>query len=271
MVLIATIVGCIAVITTVFALFGLETRFSTNTVVEVSSDNEGSKFREALRDVLSEHHTRRFALFVFIPMLAYSAQDLVLEPYAGAVFGLTPGESTKLGGVQHGGVLLGMLLVAFIGYRFSTYRNGVMRLCMMTGCLASGLLLALLALAGFMHQGWPLHANVLALGLANGAFAVAAIGAMMGLVSKGHRQRDGVRMGVWGAAQAIAFGAGGIAGTLAVDIVRYLSGSAQYAYSLVFFLQALLFVTAAFLAAEITRRSDRTSQADSRGDLEHVF
>ncbi len=268
---IATIVGCIAVVTTVLALFGLESRFAPSAVATTAQNTNDTRFREALRDVLSEQHTRRFAIFVFTSMLAYSAQDLILEPYAGAVFGLTPGESTKLGGVQHGGVLLGMLLVAFIGYRFSSYRNGVMRLCMMAGCLASGLLLALLALAGFMHQGWPLHANVLALGLANGAFAVAAIGAMMGLVSEGHRQRDGVRMGVWGAAQAIAFGAGGIAGTLAVDIVRLLSGSAQYAYSLVFFLQALLFVSAAYLAAEITRRSDQAKRPDSRGDLEHVY
>ena len=45
-------------------------------------------------------------------MLAYSAQDLILEPFAGLVFGFTPGESTSLAGVQHGGVLAGMLLRA---------------------------------------------------------------------------------------------------------------------------------------------------------------
>ena len=34
---------------------------------------------------------RRFTIFVFVSMLAYSAQDLILEPFAGLVFGLTPG------------------------------------------------------------------------------------------------------------------------------------------------------------------------------------
>ena len=38
-------------------------------------------------------------------MLAYSAQDLILEPFAGAVFGMTLGETTRLASVQHGGVL----------------------------------------------------------------------------------------------------------------------------------------------------------------------
>ena len=47
--------------------------------------------------------SRRFAIFVFVSMLAYSAQDLILEPFAGAVFGFAPGETTKLSSIQHGG------------------------------------------------------------------------------------------------------------------------------------------------------------------------
>ena len=57
-------------------------------------------------------------------MLAYSAQDLILEPFAGSVFGLTPGQSTKLAGVQHGGVLLGMLVVGVLGTVAARLRCG---------------------------------------------------------------------------------------------------------------------------------------------------
>ncbi|MEM9335209.1 MAG: BCD family MFS transporter [Pseudomonadota bacterium] len=267
LVTIAAIVGIIAITVTVIALTGLETRYA-RPVEQVENNESPTRFGDALREVMAESHTRRFALFVFISMLAYSAQDLVLEPFAGAVFGMTPGQSTQLGGTQHAGVLLGMLLVAFIGYRFSGMRNGVMRLCMLVGCLSSSVFLVLLAVSGYISADWPLHGMVLALGTANGAFAVAAIGAMMGLVSRGHQQRDGVRMGVWGAAQAIAFGSGGIAGTLAVDIVRVLTQSPLHAYSLVFVLQAILFALAALLAAEITQRP-AASPAD--GELKHVF
>ncbi|MEM6511518.1 MAG: BCD family MFS transporter [Pseudomonadota bacterium] len=264
---IAAIVGLTAVTVTVLALYGLEARYAR--AVEINNDDASpTRFREALAEVLAESHTRRFALFVFISMLAYSAQDLVLEPFAGAVFGMTPGQSTQLGGTQHAGVLLGMLMVAFIGYRFSGMRNGVMRFCMLAGCLSSSLFLVLLGVSGYVSSEWPLHGTVLALGIANGTFAVAAIGAMMGLVSRGREKRDGVRMGVWGAAQAIAFGSGGIAGTLAVDLVRFASNSSLHAYSLVFVLQAILFAVAASLAAEITQRS-ATVSAD--GELKHVF
>ena len=44
-------------------------------------------------------------------MTAYFMQELILEPYAGLVFGFTPGQSTSLSGAQNGGVFLGMLMV----------------------------------------------------------------------------------------------------------------------------------------------------------------
>ena len=280
LVTISAIVALIALTMTVLALRNLENRYvrtngtpkqspvsstvasavtstgSSTGSSSMSADtaDDGGGFRQAITEVLSERHTRRFAAFVFISMLAYSAQDLVLEPFAGAVFGMTPGQSTQLGGTQHGGVLLGMLLVAFVGYLLTARRQGVLRACMIGGCIGSSVLLLALALAGFHDGDWPLHSTVLMLGITNGVFAVAAIGSMMGLVSQGHRRRDGVRMGVWGAAQAIAFGLGGIAGTLAVDLVRFLSGSVLYAYSLVFVAQAVLFASAAVLAAELSRR-----------------
>lgn len=253
---ISSIVALLALATTALALRNLEGQAAVATAASTANPAaEQTSFRAALAEVFAEQHTRRFAIFVFISMLAYSAQDLVLEPFAGAVFGLAPGQSTQLGGTQHAGVLLGMILVAFIGYRFGGKRPGVLRACMIGGCIGSALLLVVLSVAGFAGPAWPLKSTVLSLGIANGVFAVAAIGSMMGLVSQGKKQRTGTRMGIWGAAQAIAFGIGGIVGTFAVDVVRYLTGSALYAYSLVFFAQALLFAVAAFLAAELSRRN----------------
>ena len=256
LVLISSSVSVLALIVTVAAVWGLEADLQPGEIVATPEHQAaGSSFREALLDVVRESHTRRFAAFVFISMLAYSAQDLVLEPFAGAVFGLSPGQSTQLGGTQHGGVLLGMLLVAFLGSQLGKRREGVLRSCMIGGCLASALLLVGLAVGGYAGRTWPLSANVFALGIANGAFAVAAIGSMMELVSRGKENRDGLRMGIWGAAQAIAFALGGVGGTLAVDIVRWVSGSVVHAYALVFCLQAVLFLAAVLLAVRVAQKS----------------
>ena len=208
-------------------------------------------FRQALAQVWSEPQARRFAVFVFVSMLAYSAQDLILEPFAGVVFGLTPGESTSLSGVQHGGVLAGMLLVALLGTAIGGPRLGSLRGWTVCGCIASAAALSGLAVAGSVGPAWPLRASVFVLGVANGAFAVAAIGSMMGLAGSGRASREGTRMGLWGAAQAVAFGLGGLAGTVAVDLARLALGSPVTAYSLVFAAQAALFLLSAWLAARV--------------------
>jgi len=46
---------------------------------------------------------------------AYSAQELILEPFAGLLFGYTLGQSTSLASLQHGGVLIGMITVGVAG------------------------------------------------------------------------------------------------------------------------------------------------------------
>jgi len=167
---------------------------------------------------------------------------------AGTVFGYTPGQSTQLAGTQNGGVLAGMLLVGLVGRRLGTMRGWTV-----LGCLASALALGSLASAALHGPGWPLQASVAALGFANGAFAVAAIGSMMTLVGQGPRGREGVRMGLWGASQAIAFGVGGFAGALASDLARWLLGSPALAYASVFGLEAILFVLAAVMALRLGR------------------
>ncbi len=222
-------------------------------------------FRTALADVWKEDAARQFTVFIFISMLAYSAQDLILEPFAGSVFGFTPGESTSLSGVQHGGVLVGMLLVALVGSRFAKGRAGSLRLWCVGGCLASAAALAGLAIAGHMGPPWPLKANVFLMGAANGAFSIAAIGQMMRLATEGRAEREGVRMGLWGAAQAIAFGFGGLIGTAASDIAHWLIASDGVAYGTVFTLEALLFVASAMLAFRIPMTAHQRAQASGLG------
>jgi BCD family chlorophyll transporter-like MFS transporter len=87
-----------------------------------------------------------------------------------------------------------------------------------------------------------------ALGMANGVFAAAAIASMMQFASQGRGAREGVRMGLWGGAQAVAFGIGGLAATAAVDVMRGLLGEVRPAYAIVFAAQAVLFLIAALVA-----------------------
>lgn len=262
LVAVAAGVSLAAFLVSLVAVWGVEgavpARHSTASVSSKAS------FREAFAEVWREPEARRFGIFVFISMLAFSAQDLILEPFAGIVFAYTPGESTRLSGLQNSGVLSGMVLVAIAGSAIGGRRLGSLPLWTIAGCIASALALFGLVFAAAIGPGWPLRASVFALGFANGVYAVAAIGSMMALVGKGASSREGVRMGLWGAAQAFAFGLGGFLGAAASDLARQWLGSPAAAYGTVFAIEGLLFLVAAFLALRLGAQSPQPASIDIR-------
>jgi BCD family chlorophyll transporter-like MFS transporter len=265
LVLISGAVSVVALVLTLLGVWGVEG--SSVDRVPTHSTAPHLSFSKAFADVWAEPKSRRFALFVFVSMLAYSAQDLILEPFAGAVFGFTPGETTRLSGIQHTGTLIGMAMVPLMGVIYPTSRASL-QMWAVGGCVASATALLALCAAALVGPSWPLRETVFMLGVTNGAYAVAAIGSMMALVSAGEEKREGLRMGLWGTAQALAFGMGGFLGTMASDIARSVLASQALSYSVVFACEAGLFVVAAVMAVWVHRAPARRAKSHvSQADL----
>ena len=70
-------------------------------------------------------------------------------------------------------------------------------------------------------------------------------------------------MGLWGAAQAIGFAGGGVIGTAASDLARWLLGAPGPAYAAVFAAESLLFIVAAWLAASLVVPTLRRRPSES--------
>ncbi len=250
------LVGVMATGLTTLAIWGIERRHRSDADAPARAIN----FRADLAEVWSEPRARNFTLFIFFSMTAYFMQELILEPYAGLAFGLTPGQSTQLAGTQNGGVFFGMLLV---GIAATGLRIGSLRAWIIAGCIGSAMALMTLAFIGQMPQGRSLLTpTTFALGLFNGMFAVAAIGSMMALAGQGRQAREGTRMGLWGASQAIAAGFGGLLGAGTVDLARLVTDTAT-AFGLVFAVEAALFAVAALMAAHTIDGMHRAPVANS--------
>ncbi|MEN9508734.1 MAG: hypothetical protein RLZZ621_1297 [Gemmatimonadota bacterium] len=219
-------------------------------------------FASALHTVWNEPAARLFAGFVFLAMFAYSAQDLILEPFAGIAFGMTPGESTALSGTHHGGVLVGMIATAILATR-----RGQLRHWAAAGCLASALTYTALVASPAVGDVRYFRLVVLLLGLANGVFAIGAIGSMMSLTGDKSDGRAGLRLGVFGAAQALAYALGTLSGAAGVDVARAALGSPVDGYLVVFGVEAALFAASAWLALRSASRDSATAVFTRQGDL----
>ncbi|MEM6310726.1 MAG: PucC family protein [Pseudomonadota bacterium] len=243
LVLVVSVVCGLAVLLTLLAVIGTERHAIT------PAEREDAPFWQALHTTWRDGAARRFTGFVFLSILAFYLSELVLEPFAGHVHGLSPEESTKLSGGKDGAALLGMIaagILAQIGF-------GSLRLWAVTGCILSALGLIGLGL------GAHLVAFTVLLGLGNGLFVVGAIGSMMQLAAA-HEKATGTRMGVFGAAQAVAAGLAGLIATGTLDLARLILPDTA-AYGVIFGLEAALFLAAAVMAARIMARNQNMSSA----------
>lgn len=206
----------------------------------------------ALRATWADPDARRFTGFVFLSILAFFLSELVLEPFYGHVHGLTPEDSTKLSGGKDGAALMGMLAAGGL----STFGIGSLRNWAVIGCVISAA--GLIALG----SGLPVIAATVTLGFGNGLFVVGAIGSMMRLAAA-KEGATGTRMGVFGAAQAIAAGLAGLIATGVLDLAR-LALPTQAAYATVFGLEAVLFLAAAVMALYTLSAPRETQDGSSR-------
>lgn len=195
----------------------------------------------ALRATLRDPAARAFTGFVFLSIFAFYLSELVLEPFAGHIHGLTPDASTRLSGGKDGASLMGMIAAGLL----STLGFGSLRGWAVLGCVISAV-----GLVG-LGAGAPLVTFTVILGLGNGLFVVGAIGSMMRLAAE-RRGATGTRMGVFGAAQAIAAGLAGLVATGTLDLAR-LTFSDAAAYGFVFGLEAVLFLAAALVALRLLK------------------
>jgi BCD family chlorophyll transporter-like MFS transporter len=255
-------IGGIGFVLSFLATLGIERGARPAAVSATTAASGETSFMSSLRVVLAEPAARLFAGFVFLAMFAYSAQDLILEPFAGIAFGMTPGESTSLSGAHHGGVLIGMIVAAVVATR-----RGQLRYWAAIGCGASALTYVALAFSPSFDDARLFRAIVVLLGLSNGVFAIGAIGSMMALTGDRTDGRAGLRLGVFGAAQALAYAVGTMSGAAGVDLARALLDSPLRGYLAVFSVQAVLFGGSAYLALRSASRDRATDVFRTKGEL----
>ena len=223
---------------------------------------------EGIKKVWMEREARLFTIFIFISMGAFSMQDPILEPFAGEVFGFTVGESTKLDGFHKIGTLIGIISIVLCLSKFrigfgslsilKNERLGSEKLWLITGCLFSALSLFIISLLALtFKEPNLLNSVVFIFGISNGVFTAGVLGTMLHLASRGSGDnKEGTRMGIWGAAQAYATMIAVFFSTLLVDILGLIMTSLPSVYGIVFLTAASFFIASAYLGSLIIKSDE---------------
>ncbi len=227
-----------------------------------AKDREQPSFLESWQAFSSQGQAKRRLVAVGLGTVAFSMQDILLEPYGGKVLNLTVGQTTALTALLACGGLVGFMIAARrLGrgadpYRFAAF--GVL-----TGLLA----FACVIFAAPMGAAVLFAVGVALIGFGAGIFAHCTLTAAMGLA---HRGQVGLVLGVWGAVQASAAGGAAALGGVTHDAIAALAQSgvlgpalsdASIGYSFVYHIEiALLFATLVALGPLVRRASSAQHQ-----------
>ena len=211
------------------ALWKQESRSSVNRPTQQSAPD----FRATWQLYCSGEQATRRLLAIGLGTMAFTMEDVLLEPYGGEILRLTVGETTLLTATLAIGGLLGFALAS----RVLSRGMDPLRLAAL-GALAGLPAFAMVILAAPTGVATLFGVGTLQIGFGAGLFGHGTLTATMNLAPKTH---SGLALGAWGAVQAtgagIAIALGGILRDLAA-----MHGGATFGYTFVYALEMLLLV-----------------------------
>jgi BCD family chlorophyll transporter-like MFS transporter len=198
-------------------------------------------FRTAWSVFLTGDRALAFLLVTGIGTMAFTMEDVLLEPYGGQVLGLAVADTTKLTATLAIGGLLGFGVASRVLARgYDPLRLACIGVVMGIPAFAA------VILAQPFASVWLFAAGTAVIGAGAGMFGHGTLTATM---NRAPRDQVGLALGAWGASQATAAGLGIALGGAIRDIVATVSGHPATGYHAVYGLEILLlFVTLASAA-----------------------
>jgi len=172
------------------------------------------RFKDSWDTFIAGGNAVRRLIAVGLGTLAFSMEDVLLEPYGGQILHLTVGSTTKLTATLALGGLFGFALASRVLSRgFDPFRMAVY------GALVGLPAFIAVIAAAPLQSAWPFGIGTLAIGFGGGLFGHGTLTATM---QSAPRNQTGLALGAWGAVQASAAGFGIALGGIMRDVVAAL-------------------------------------------------
>jgi MFS transporter, BCD family, chlorophyll transporter len=188
---------------------------------------------QLLREMWSDRRARRFVAFLALGATSAFAQDAVLEPFGGDVFGLSVGETTRFNAYWGSGVVLSLLLGLFISRRRRAEDQVPLTVI---GLILTALPLVLLGATALTAARALLIPALVLFGFGFGIYTVGAVSLLAAMTTD---ERAGAYLGLWSMVQLLFRGLGIFLGGFIRDVALAFSGLYTVAYGTVFLLEAV--------------------------------
>jgi BCD family chlorophyll transporter-like MFS transporter len=199
-----------AVVTIVLNGIALWKQEARRRTADIESEPPEPSFAEAWNTYIQGENALRLLVIVGLGTMAFSMQDVLLEPYGGQVLAMTVSETTRLSATLAGGGLLGFAVASYVlsrgadPFQMAGY-----------GALAGIAAFAAVIASASLNAPMLFSFGVLMIGIGGGLFGHGTLTATMNGAPK---EQVGLSLGTWGAVQASAAGLAVALGAVVRDL-----------------------------------------------------
>jgi BCD family chlorophyll transporter-like MFS transporter len=247
-----------------FSVLGEERR-SSAAASQQDEREKSSSLRSDLRLAWGNRQTRYFFWYLALSMLFAFTQDLILEPFAADVFGMSASTTSRFAAYWGSMAILGTIAFLLLSRRFKRLTNTLMNY------LGVGTLVvtfALLALSSFAEIRPLVTPALILLGIGLGIWNVGTLGLMMDMSPFG---KAGTFLGFWTLVVTFARGTGVAGGGILRDLGMQLSGDYSVAYGAAFAIGALGLAVSLYALSRVNVRAFKETADDTPRDTTAIL
>jgi BCD family chlorophyll transporter-like MFS transporter len=217
-------------------LFRLEPRSKAESAQ--SPRAEAYTVRQMTAAIMSNPVARVFFVYLLLLLAALLGQDVLLEPFGAQAFGMTIEQTSRFVSIMGTFTLLAFALAGALEGRVPKRRLA------QTGNLGALLGFLTILASGILHSSGVFYAGLVLLGFGTGLSTVANLSLMFDLTVP---EQVGLYIGAWGFSNGLSRLVGLFLAGIVADLATQVTGSALNGYLIVFGIEALMLIVAAFL------------------------
>lgn len=188
--------------------------------------------------ITSNPVARVFFIYLLLLLAALLGQDVLLEPFGAQAFGMTIEQTSRFVSIMGTFTLLAFALAGALEGRVRK------RILAQTGNLVALTGFLTILASGLIHSTGVFYAGLVLLGFGTGLSTVANLSLMFDLTVP---EQVGLYIGAWGFSNGLSRLVGLFLAGIVADVGTQVTGSALSGYLIVFGIEALMLLIAAFL------------------------